>query len=304
VSRASRILLAAALATLALAATARAATAPLVGIGEQNPSIFTDANWQALGVRDVRVVASYDALHSSWQRADLDAYMTAAHAAGARVLLGFGHSRIRGKEHWLPSVATFGREFLAFRARYPWVKDFLTWNEANHCSQPTCNNPERAARFYTAIRRYCAGCRIVAADVLDGSKMPSWVKRFQRAAGHRRLIWGLHNYIDANRFRTTGTRALLKAVKGDVWFTETGGLVMRRNGSTVAFPGSTRHAAEATTWVFRLAALSPRVKRVYLYHWSPATVPHPTWDSALVDARDRPRPAYDVLRRWLQEHPR
>ena len=87
------------------------------------------------------------------------------------------------------------------------------------------------------------------------------------------MIWGLHNYIDANRFRTRGTRALLRAVKGDVWFTETGGLVVRRNGSTVEFPGSTRHAAKATSWVFRLAALSPRVKRVYFYHWSPAPTP-------------------------------
>jgi hypothetical protein len=298
------ILCAALLATPALAAPARAATPPLVGIGEQNPSIFTDTNWQALGVRDVRVVASYDALYSSWQRADLDAYMTAAHAAGARVLLGFGHSRMRGKEHWLPSVETYARQFLAFRARYPWVKDFLTWNEANHCSQPTCNNPIRAARYYTTIRRYCDGCRIVAADVLDGKKMVAWVKRFRRAAGGGRLVWGLHNYIDANRFRTTGTRALLGAVKGDVWFTETGGLVMRRNGSTIAFPGSTRHAAEATSWVFRLAALSPRVKRIYLYHWSPATIPEPTWDSALVDSRDRPRPAYAVVQKWLQKHPR
>ena len=75
--------------------------------------------------------------------------------------------------------------------------------------------------------------------MLDGTKMPAWVKRFQKAVGkNRKVIWGLHNYIDANRFRTRGTRALLKAVKGDVWFTETGGLVMRRNGSTIAFPGS------------------------------------------------------------------
>ena len=116
------------------------------------------------------------------------------------------------------------------------------------------------------------------------------------------MIWGLHNYIDANRFRTRGTRALLKAVKGDVWFTETGGLVMRRNGSTVTFPGSTRHAARATSYVFRLAALSSRVKRVYFYHWSPAPTPRPTWDSALVDSHDRPRPAYEVLRKWLDKN--
>ncbi len=288
------------MAALALAVPARAAAAPKIGIGEQNPQIFSDPNWAALGVRDVRVVVAWDALHSPWQRADIDTYMADARAAGARVLLGFGHSRIAGREHSLPSVAAFAREFAAWRSRYPWVKDYLTWNEANHCSQPTCNHPERAAAFYDTIRRRCRGCRVVAADVLDGSKMVGWVKRFRRATKAPRLIWGLHNYIDANRFRTTGTRALLKAVKGDVWFTETGGLVRRTNGSTVAFPGSTRHAAEATSWVFRLAALSPRVKRVYFYHWSP--VPFASWDSALVDARDHPRPAYDVLRTWLRRH--
>jgi hypothetical protein len=285
-------------AALVLAPAARAAP-PLVGIGEQNPSIFFDAKWKALGLKDVRVVAAYDALHSPWQRSDLDAYMTAAHAAGARVLLGFGHSRLRGKEHHLPTVAAYAHEFLAFRARYPWVKDFLAWNEANHCSQPTCRNPERAARYYLTIRRFCAGCRIVAADVLDGRKMVPWVRRFARRAGTSKLIWGLHNYIDANRFRTTGTKALLKAVKGEVWFTETGGLVRRNNGSTVEFPGSTRHAAQATDQVFKLAELSSRVRRVYIYHWSPPTSPNPSWDSALVDSRDRPRPAYAVLRKWL-----
>jgi hypothetical protein len=286
-----------AVATLVLAAPAKAA--PLVGIGEQNPSMFSDARWRALGLKDVRVIAGYDALHSGWQRTDLDAYMAAAHAAGARVLLGFGHSRIEGREDHLPSVATFTREFLAFRARYPWVKDYLTWNEANICGQPTCKNPERAARFYLSIRRHCKGCRIVAADVLDGSRLVSWVRRFAHTVGTTKVIWGLHNYIDANRFRTRGTKSLLRAVKGDVWFTETGGIVERNNGSPIQFPESTAHAAKATDWVFKLSELSRRVRRVYLYHWSPPPGLVPTWDSALVDSRDRPRPAYGVLQKWL-----
>ncbi len=293
--RAAALLIA--VATLVLAAPAKAV--PLVGIGEQNPSMFSDARWRALGLKDVRVIAAYDALHSDWQRAELDNYMAAAHAAGARVLLGFGHSRIEGKEDHLPSVATFTREFRAFRARYPWVKDYLTWNEANICGQPTCKHPERAARFYLSIRRHCKGCRIVAADVLDGSKLVSWVRRFAHTARTTKVIWGLHNYIDANRFRSRGTRALLRAVKGNVWFTETGGIVERNNGSPIQFPESTAHAAKATDWVFRLAELSSRVRRVYLYHWSPPPDPVPTWDSALVDRHDRPRPAYGVLLRWL-----
>jgi len=299
VARLRRLAALLAVATFLVAAPA-AKAAPLVGIGEQNPSMFSDPRWRALGLKDVRVIAGYDALHSDWQRADLDAYMAAAHAAGARVLLGFGHSRTEGKEDHLPSVATFTKEFRAFRARYPWVKDYLTWNEANICGQPTCKNPERAARFYMSIRRYCKGCRIVAADVLDGSKLVSWVKRFAHVVGTTKVIWGLHNYIDANRFRTRGTRALLKATKGEVWFTETGGIVKRKQNAQVPLPASPEHAAEAARWVFRLAALSSRIKRIYFYHWSPPTSPGATWDSALVDATGAPRPAYAVIQNWLR----
>ncbi|HWK29896.1 MAG TPA: glycosyl hydrolase [Solirubrobacter sp.] len=290
---------------LVLATPAAAATRPpLIGVGEQNVSVFTDPAFESLGLRDVRFVAAYDALHSDWQRQELDDYLTAARGAGVRVLLGFGHSRDPEKMHTLPSVARFEREFKAFRARYPWIKDYLTWNEANHCSQPTCRNPARAAKFYLALRKHCRGCRIVAADVLDGTKMVGWVRRFQKAVGkNRRVIWGIHNYIDANRFRTRGTKALLAAVKGDVWFTETGGIVRRDNHSSLSLPQSPRHAAQATTWVFKLAALSSRVKRVYFYHWSAPPL-QATWDSAFVDRKDKPRPAYTVLRKWLRKHAR
>jgi hypothetical protein len=45
--------------------------------------------------------------------------------------------------------------------------------------------------------------------------------------------------------------------------------------------------------------LSPRVKRVYLYHWRPAPEPEPTWDSALLDREGEPRLAFDVLSEWV-----
>ena len=286
---------------LVLAAPARAAV-PLIGIGEQHPQIFTDEAVPPLGIRDARYIASYDALESDTERADLDAYLQAARDADVRVLLGFGHSRNPLLAHTAPSVKRFEREFVKFRKRYPWIRDYLTWNEANHCSQPTCNNPKRAAQYYLALRKHCKGCRIVAADMLDGSKLTRWALAFQKAVGKRRVIWGLHNYIDANRFRRRGTKALLRAVKGDVWFTETGGIVRRTNNSGLKLPQSTRHAAKATRYVFRLAALSKRVKRVYFYHWSPATTPNATWDSALVDKHGRPRPAYEVLYAWLVRH--
>lgn len=280
-------------------ADARAAAFPAVGIGEQYPKMFTDPSFQALGVRNVRLVVGWDALHVRWQRGQLDRWMAAAEEADANVLLAFSRSRTWSRRKMRPSPRRFQREFLKFRARYPKVKSFVTWNEANHCSQPLCHRPRLAARYYNAIRVACTRCKIVVGDVLDQPSMPEWVEAVDRVARGRRRIWGLHNYLDANRFRTTGTRALLRAARGEVWFTETGGVVKRRNASQVRFPESTRHAADATRWVFRLARLSSRIRRIYFYHWAPAPEKDWTWDSALVDRRGRPRPALAVLESWL-----
>jgi hypothetical protein len=285
-----------------LAASAPVAgAAPVIGVGEQRGQIFSDPPWAELGLRDTRLVVSWDVTSVPFERADGDGYLAAAKAAGVRVMVTFGHSRARSRAKQLPSVARYRRAFRAFRRRWPEVRTFVAWNEANHCSQPTCHRPERAAAYFDAIRSACPRCTVVAADVLDSKRMAPWLRAFRRAARHRPRIWGLHNYIDANRFRTSGTRELLRTVPGDIWFTETGGLVERNNGSTVPLPDSEAHAAEATDWLFgRLVKLSRRIKRVYVYHWRPAPEPFPTWDSALLDREGRPRLAYDVLRTWVR----
>ncbi len=103
------------------------------------------------------------------------------------------------------------------------MRDYSAWNEANHTSQPTSKKPKMAARYYNAMRQDCRSCTIVAADVLDSKDMLAWVKKFKRYAPSAR-IWGLHNYKDANDAAGT-TKLLLKAVKGQVWLTETGGIL-------------------------------------------------------------------------------
>ena len=149
------------------------------------------------------------------------------------------------------------------------MTDYASWNEANHCGEPTCHRPELVAAYWRKLRVECPTCRILAAEVLDMPNMTSWVKAFRRAAKVEPRYWGLHNYIDANRLRTTGTRRLLKAVKGQVWFTETGGIVSRTNRRKVTFPESAEHAAMATRFLFDdLIPLSRRITRVYLYHWN------------------------------------
>jgi hypothetical protein len=307
-----RSLLASLVLTLAVAAPAAAAPAkqnpiPVIGIGEQNPAMFNNPYFVKLGVKNVRVITAWDSLRHPWQRLALDIYMDEARQAGVQVLLGFGHARSekRSVRRRVPGVKEFTKEFLKYKKRYPWVKDWLTWNEANHCGEPTCHKAARVARFYNNMRHNCFGCRIVGADVLDTETMRPWVKAFWRNARHDKMIWGLHNYIDANRFRTSGTRELIKITpKGEIWFTETGGLVVRRNKSRIAFPGNKKHAAKATKQVFRLARLSPRVRRIYLYHWMPSTAKLPSWDSALVDPRGKPRPAYAVVKSFIRKFAR
>ncbi len=310
-----RAALAAIALTLAVAAPATAAPKkqhpiPVIGIGEQNPAMFANPYFGRLKVRHVRVITAWDSLRHRWSRGILDAYMHNARAAGVKVLLGFGHARSKKRKirRRVPGVKEFTKEFLKYKKRYPWVKDWLTWNEANHCGEPTCHKARRVARFYNNMRHNCYRCRVVGADVLDTPTMRPWVRQFWRHARHDKMIWGLHNYIDANRFRKSGTRELIKLTrkrKGQIWFTETGGLVVRRNNSRIAFPGNKKHAAKATRQVFKLARLSPRVRRIYFYHWMPATTMKlPSWDSALVDPRGKPRPAYKVLLKYVRKFAR
>jgi hypothetical protein len=52
-------------------------------------------------------------------------------------------------------------------------------------------------------------------------------------------------------------------------------------------------ALEATKRVFRLARTSPRVTRVYIYHWKASR--EGSWDSALVAPDGALRPSFDVF---------
>jgi hypothetical protein len=287
------------------AAVAQAVPAgPVIGMGEQKAGQFHGRPWKKLALRDVRYIAPWDAIHDPAQLAQLDRWMAGARQAHLRVLLGFAHSM---RNHYyatnLPTVRQFDRAFLEFRARYPWVKDYLVWNEANNGHSVSKNQPRRIAQYYNAVVRDCFRCNIVGADVLDTSNMGWWVSRFWRAAKVKPKIWGLHNYVDANHFWWSGTKKLLSLVRGQIWFTETGGVVLRRvynrhHKVVRIYRYGVKRAALATAHIFQLACLSQRITRVYLYHWrAPSRVTN--WDSGLLDKHGRPRPAYNVVRNWL-----
>ena len=268
----------------ALVAPAAAHT-PVVGIGDPHPQMFSDPAFRALGVKHSRYLVSWDWYKRPLTVAQTDLWMGAAQRTGVQPLIAFTRNWRPSGQFRLPPMKQYRKSFRVFRKRYPWVRDFSAWNEANHTAQPTAKKPAAAARFYAAMRKDCRGCRIVAADVLDSPDMVHWIKRFKRHAPGARL-WGLHNYKDANDRRGT-TRVLLRAVRGKIWLTETGGILRLKPAKQ----------ARAVTRAYRLARANRRVQRVYYYEWKKQ--PKNRWDSAFLNANGTQRPAYRALKRIL-----
>lgn len=276
------------------------ALALVVGIGEQRPEMFHDPRFQAVGIHYARLSIGWDALQNRSQARALGVWLAAARADHVHPLISFEQSHVGSHRKRLPTPAQLAHELRSLRARYPWVTEFATWNEADYCGQPTCHRPGLVASYYREMRRACPSCEVLGAELLDEPNMVAWVRAFKHVLHGEASIWGLHNYIGANRLQTGSTSALLRATSGQVWFTETAGLVARYAHRGHPFPESATHAAKVTQFVFsRLVRLSSRIRRVYLYQWQAGVKRREPWDSALIGPHGTPRPAFDVLVREL-----
>jgi hypothetical protein len=299
-------LLATLVAVLALTAVATAAPAGAkvrVGIGDQNPSMFTDPLFGPLKVKRSRVIVPWNVAQKRRYRRGLDAWLKAANKAHVTPLVTFGApptSRCPRRRCRAPSVKQYIKAFKAFRKRYRSIREIGPWNEANHRSQPTFRKPKRAAQYFNAVRKRCRGCRIVAADVIDESNMVPWLMVFKRFA-HGARLWGLHNYKDTNPRRGQifgGTKKLLRTVRGQVWLTETGGIVkfVLPNRRTL-FRFNEKRANRAIKRMFHLARkYRGRIKRLYIYNWV-APSRRARFDAGLVRHNGKPRPGYKTVKR-------
>jgi len=270
-----------------------------VGIGDQKPDMFADPRFVALGVRYARVAIGWDAMTSAWQVEQLDAWLAGAHALNVQPLISLGHSRTSRRS--LPTPERFKFEFRTMRERWPWVTTYAVWNEANHCGEPVCHRPQLVAAYYRAMRSECPSCTILAPEILDMPNAVAYIKAFRKKLGFTPKRWGVHNYLEANRFKMVRLREIIKALPAaNIWLTETGGLVRRNNGSTTDIPEGATHAGEVTRYLFdRVLPLNPRVKAVFLYHWNAGPL-DTTWDSGLITPSGRERVALQVLRRVLR----
>lgn len=271
-----------------------------VGIADQKSAFFTDPQFQALGLKLARRSVAWDTMQYDWQVQDVDGWLRAARADGVTPVITFARSRIDSRRHLKPTPAQYRAAFVKFRQKWPWVKEFVATNESNHYGETTGRNPKLAAQYYKQLRSVCKTCKVAAATLVDYPNLVSWTKSFVKAAGEQPKYWALHNYVSANRFDATRTKQLLQATTGQIWLTEVGGLVKKKNNGGARLKQGTAHAAKVTDYIFNhLARVSPRISRIYLYHWDAEAGPT-TWDSWLVDAKGKPRPALTTLKKFLK----
>jgi hypothetical protein len=287
---------------LAAAAPASAASRLRLGISDQKATMFEDKRFRALNVKDARIALPYDAYltRDNHARRAAEEWLLAARLAKVQPLVSITHSYKH--QYRLPSVRTYRRAIRAIRKAHPWLHTFSTWNEGNHQSQPTFRAPRRHAQFFSALRQECRGCVVLAGEFLDSDNLKNYSCRFQHWLPKRKglkLRWGLHNYQDANPRKglpRNGTARFLQLVRGEVWLTETGGIVRFEKDGRTARPFSISRAARALRAVFSIAQRQPRVQRVYLYHWQAGPRKTTNWDSGFISEHGSARSTLNVLR--------
>ena len=296
-------LLVLALLCVASAAVASPAHAVTYGISENQDRMFSHPLFAPLEVQHVRLVVSYDVMTNTQvdggeELARVTNYFANTKARGIEVLVSFNHSRgnwrdclkkkhRRKKICRLPSVNEYRTNVQAFLDAFQ-PEAVSPWNEINHRSQPTYNNPKRAAEYTKAVKKIYGGT-VVEGDFLDFKFKRSYAKKFRKALGKRPNICGLHNYVDVNRFRSNGTKGMMKALKcKQYWWTETGGQY-----KSAGFKASQTRQAKATKQMFKLAK---KLKPQRVYNYSYFGSPDGDFDAGLINSdTDRKRKAYDAF---------
>jgi hypothetical protein len=284
--------------TLALPA-ASLASSYLTGFGDEQAAMFASPLYKQLGTRVARYIAPYDVVSRPADLQAFEQWYQGAQADGVQPLLAFYHSRYTPMT--IPSSAVYKLDVARFIKMFPAIKSYQPWNEANRGEVPglfKSPTATQSADFYVALKSVCPHCTVVGLDVLDGSNIKPtivYIKQFQRALNAKHIalptIWGLHDYSDTNRFRSSGTRAVLAAVKGQVWLTETGGIVQFGSSFKNIRGSGLARAAKALRYMFTLAASNPRIKRLYIFQWTGSSS-HARVDAGLIGPEGEPRAGY------------
>jgi hypothetical protein len=307
------------IAVLALLAVPAAAQAKLtVGIAENNPGMFDDPLFGQMGAKHARLVVSWNVATARNDEVNrVIHYLQLAQLRGVTPLVTFEHARgdaticnrrknRKKAQCKLPTAKQYEKSLRAFKKLFPTVRNVVAWNEINHFTQPTYKNPKAAAKFTTIARKVFKGGTVVVADILDQAdnvraKRPTfrsttrYIKAFRKAYKGPRSICGIHNYSDTNRFRSTGTKAIIKALGcKQIWLTEAGGLY-----KFVGYKANQNRQLKATKYMFKVAKANKKIKRAYVYSWfgAPRSA---RFDSGIVGTDGKPRKAFAEVRKHVK----
>jgi len=285
---------------------AHAASSYLTGIGNENPKMFANPLYQQLHTKIVRYVVPYDAVAHPYSLDLAIAFIDAAEAAGEQILVAFYHSEYTPTR--LPNVTSYQRDVQKFVKLFPHVRQYESWDESNRGNVAHAfSSPSgiAAAKYYQALIRVCKGCTVIGLDVLDEAQIVKtlrYISEFKREISRLETvmpkIWGLHNYSDVNRLEGWRTRDLVKALGGQVWLTETGGLVKFEPSFPNRHGAGLTRAAKVLKFMFALAGSVPQIKRLYVYDWSGGTS-STRFDAGLTNVNEQPRAGYVVVCRQL-----
>jgi hypothetical protein len=285
---------------------AHAASSYLTGISNETPRMFANPLWQQLNTKIVRYVVPYDAVAHSYSLDQAIVFIHDAEATHQQVLVAFYHSEYTPTK--LPSVGSYQRDVQKFVKLFPNVRQYESWDESNRGNVPrlfSSPSAAAAAQYYQALLRVCKGCTAIGLDILDAQYIGptlEYISAFKREIYRLETvmprIWGLHNYSDVNRLEGWRTSDLVRALGGQVWLTETGGLVQFGGAFPNKHGSGLKRAAKVLKFIFAVAGTHPQIKRMYIYDWTGGTS-STRFDAGLTNAHEQPRAGYVVVCRQL-----
>ncbi len=264
--------------------------------------MFGNSLWKQLHTKIARYIAPWDAAARPYSLMLARNWIHDAEAQHQQVLVAFYHSEYTPTK--MPSVALYQHDVQKFIKLFPHVKQYEAWDESNRGNVAhSFSSPSAGAdaKYYQALIRVCKGCSVIGLDVLDQANISPtlrYISEFKREIIHLRTImptiWGLHNYSDINRLEGVRTHELVKALGGQVWLTETGGIVQFAPSFLNIHGSGLKRAAKVLKYMFSVAAANPQIKRLYIFDWT-GGVDSTHFDAGLMDRHDRPRAGYVVV---------
>jgi Glycosyl hydrolase catalytic core len=276
------------------------------------PSRSLDASFVLLRPQHFRFIVPWDLLDDPGMRAQVADRIGLARAAGAtEIAISFGTPVAAvTPEVWLDRVARFVAAFS------PSVSWWSPANEPNHPSSGWISSAAGAATLAAYSRSLSALLalahptdrllspdfhddygpdNLVRRDANGDSTVELYVRAFLATGGTLGDAVAWHPYDGAMRQSLESTTDLLANVLPpdapfDIWITEVGGILERRDSDGALKIAQTPEQQNAVvSFITGRLAQQPRISRISYYHMRDH---NPVWDSALVDELGARRPAW------------